>query len=150
MTENTEPLDLDAIRARAEAATPGPWEAGIQWVYSDGQIYADDNRVPDVLGMEFADPDRAEDEARRGQRNAEFIAAARTDVPTLLAEVKRLRAERDAAREALARVGALVEALDGRLLQVADGTWSAAQFIDFTADIVTRSALARPATDEGN
>lgn len=50
-------LDLAAVRARAEAATAGPWT----W-------------------------DRAD-------RHAEFVTHALTDVPALLAEIERLRAE---------------------------------------------------------
>ncbi len=57
--------ELNDIEARANASTPGPW---IDW----GDIgLATDNT----------------------QANCEFIAAARTDVPALIAEVKRLRLE---------------------------------------------------------
>jgi hypothetical protein len=54
-------IDLDAIEARANAATPGPWKEGSNDVYS--------------------------------VRNAAFIAAARTDVPALIARVRELEAE---------------------------------------------------------
>lgn len=71
-----------AAKARADAATEGPWEAGDAWVYTS-PIYADDKRLSNVLGMPFADPVRADAEHERGLRNAEFIAASREDVPVM-------------------------------------------------------------------
>lgn len=61
----TTPMDLEGIRERAEKASPGPWN-----VLACQMMYEEWN---------------AED--------GEFIAHARTDVPLLLAEVERLRAE---------------------------------------------------------
>lgn len=55
------PLDLTAIQARAAAATPGPWD----W--------------STVIEIPY-----------HGE-NSEFVAAARTDVPALLAEIIALR-----------------------------------------------------------
>lgn len=68
---------LDAIEACANAATPGPWEHG----GNDGLVW------PERVG----DPVSASTEPE----DADFIAAARTDVPALVAEVRRLRAERE-------------------------------------------------------
>ncbi len=81
---------LDAIRARVDAATPGPWEAVTPkryaavrsnaegcYVYTQGKIPADTH--PDTVA--------------RQQRDAQFIAAAREDVSALLAEVERLTAD---------------------------------------------------------
>jgi hypothetical protein len=61
-----------AVRARIEAATPGPWKTG-----GDGLVWAD----------RLGDPVSASTEPE----DAEFIANAITDVPDLLAEVERLR-----------------------------------------------------------
>lgn len=69
-------LDLEAIKARAEAATPGPWERRITTFTSCG-----------VQGPEMA----IYDEGGHGEEDAEFIAHARTDIPALVAEVERLR-----------------------------------------------------------
>ena len=68
------PLDLEAIRQRVEAATPGPWEliGGGEFVTGADVLVAPDD------GGVTAD-------------NAIFIAHAREDVPALLAEVERLR-----------------------------------------------------------
>ncbi|WP_393075156.1 hypothetical protein [Streptomyces sp. LN704] len=68
---------LAEIEARTNAATPGPWTVSED--YSDvitpdgGQLASYWNPTSET-------------------RNGEFIAAARTDVPALLAEVRRLRA----------------------------------------------------------
>jgi len=78
--------DLEAIRGRADRATPGPWcvagsprnfvvaRHGASERCSDNPVlWADD----DCLGGSAAD--------------AEFVAAARSDVPRLVDEVDRLR-----------------------------------------------------------
>lgn len=74
--------DIDAIRARCEAATPGEWKeepnlGGVPCVIAPSQ-----NRA-------IAELYRAHD----GQScvDADFIAHARQDIPALLAEVDRLR-----------------------------------------------------------
>ena len=79
---------LAQIRQRCEAATPGPW------VEEDGFILtaAGQRMVADFVPF---------------SANSEFMAAARDDVPYLLAEIERLTAERDAL-QADAALGALV------------------------------------------
>lgn len=80
------PADLAAIRARANAASPGPWRA----LGSDRDILGPEGPVwtqvivsTDVVFIE----------------DAAFIAASRVDVPVLLDEVERLRAEIEAIYE---------------------------------------------------
>lgn len=81
-------LDVEAIRARCEAATPGPWFA------------ATSNRRKDGIGVVGRLADRGTGKAiavfagepRSRNADAEFTAAAREDVPALLAEVERLQA----------------------------------------------------------
>lgn len=75
MSTTTTALDLDAIEARANAATEGPWTA-----YPDGFVWTKQPILGDPVSgsVELAD--------------AQFIAAARQDVPALVAEVRRLRA----------------------------------------------------------
>lgn len=68
--------ELEAIKARAAAATPGPWEFD-----GKGDIVPDGDKSDFVAMIHYS----AED--------AEFIAHARADVPALVAEVERLRAE---------------------------------------------------------
>ncbi|HWB38102.1 MAG TPA: hypothetical protein VHA75_18950 [Rugosimonospora sp.] len=72
-------IDLDAIRARADAATPGPWEMEVgdwagDWAYASGPTYYSEETSS---ALRTAD--------------AVFVAHARADVPALLAEVDRLR-----------------------------------------------------------
>ena len=71
---------LAAIRARAEAATPGPWEAQEPWGASGigwGRVKGPKARRQYYGSMCF---DRIED--------VEFIAASRADVPALLADLE--------------------------------------------------------------
>lgn len=79
--EHTEALDLDALRKLCDEATSGPWEvridrydpvvvgAGSNWPHGDDDAYATAYRLAD----------------------AKFLAAARSAVPALIAEVDRLR-----------------------------------------------------------
>ena len=72
------PEELAAIEARANAATPGPWrrmEHSEVVDASDGTVIAD--VTEDIIG-------------KRRLTNLDFIAAARTDIPRLIAEVRRL------------------------------------------------------------
>lgn len=65
--------ELAAIRARAEAATPGPWAPFGKQVIDSNQLF-----VLQGLGDHV-------------YQDADFIAHAREDIPKLLAEIKRLR-----------------------------------------------------------
>lgn len=89
---------LDEIEARANKATAGPWYA------LDGAAEGFDGSWdvagPDgcgIAGMTATAP--AATILRDRRANAEFVAAARTDVPDLVDEVRRLAAELAAARE---------------------------------------------------
>lgn len=78
-----EPLtdaDLDRIEAEANAATPGPWMTTPD--YEDPVIYveADIDGGMFICGMDSYRED-----------DAHFIASARTNVPALVAEVRRLK-----------------------------------------------------------
>ncbi|MBY4381827.1 hypothetical protein HQO24_10255 [Rhodococcus fascians] len=81
----SEPLDLDAIEARASKATPGPWEHctkgydGFPLVVADGYGFpAEPLGQPGTHLIETMDAD------------AEFIAHSRTDIPALVARVREL------------------------------------------------------------
>lgn len=87
-------LDLDAIEARAQAATPGPWHvAAPPWnpaepyVITGNEDLSSGTVVVDMFGV-GGDPD---DPKVNREANLAFIAHARADVPALLADVKRLR-----------------------------------------------------------
>lgn len=84
-------IDLDAIEARASAATEGPWLAdeGVFVLKPDRPGFAYDGTI---IARVFRDDFGLVEEA-----DTEFIAAARTDVPALVARVRGLEAQRDAA-----------------------------------------------------
>ena len=93
MTDQMTAADLDAIEQRAHAATEGPWEA------SAHDHAAGDVPILDRTGHYLVIcPDCG---VRGGyeRADAEFIAHARSDVPALLAEVRRLRAMEQRVRE---------------------------------------------------
>jgi len=77
--------DLDAIRARCEAATPGPWElhdSGDSWrVYAQDEIVFDDGSAAGEYCTKCTVPDR------------DFFMAARTDIPALLAYIETLKGQ---------------------------------------------------------
>lgn len=88
-TAPADQLDLDAIEARAEAATPGPWGT-----VDDGSLMAPYVSVACDDGPIITCPECHT--AGGGRRaDAKFIARTRTDVPALVAEVRRLRAMLD-------------------------------------------------------
>lgn len=100
MTDLTE-ARLAEIEARAKGATEGPWhveppdeQSPFMWV-SHGKI-GDSDRF-DVCKFEpwDADGDGSERLQDIDYANAAFIARARDDVPALVAEVERLRAENE-------------------------------------------------------
>lgn len=94
----TEKLDLDAIEARAKAATLGPWtvrrtDARFDVLYHrthvvGSGIHNDPVGLP-VCTIDPPDPKVVHPEDRAV---AAFIAHAREDLPALVAEVRRLRA----------------------------------------------------------
>lgn len=112
---DTKPLDLDKLRTsahaaleRAEKATPGKWLQQNGGSFKDGHYHIDEYFVmrdqDDVaICADCLDPDTC----NPSQANADFIAAARQDVPnlaesalTLCDEVERLRAENEELRQA--------------------------------------------------
>lgn len=93
--------ELIAIRARADAATPGPWS-------DDGSVYS----IPEWEAEPKGGPRFMEwipngyDHNRRDQMilDRTFIAAARSDIPALLAALDTVTAERDRYRMALENI----------------------------------------------
>lgn len=93
-------VDLEAIEARANAATPGPWGSGplitgdkgdyVVWYGRDAEGQRRYIGAAGGLWAPVCPPD-AEIVFQAEIANAAFIAAAREDVPALVAEVRRLR-----------------------------------------------------------
>lgn len=112
MTEPLTAAELAAIQARAEKATPGPWDnEACEYIYArvpkgrpNGEMIAQFSTYSHHL-------DRLVNIA-----NARFAATARTDVPRLLAEIERFRA---------------TPSLDGTLAEVV--AWATGNFPEATA-----------------
>jgi len=107
----------EAIRARAQAAKPGPWGRDGAVVYAG----SGDRRAgrylfnTDVWFEEIQAEIKAKEHGPRDWgADLEFAAHAREDVPWLLAERDRLRAENEALRTAIGPVAAWAEAQLGR------------------------------------
>src|SRR4051812_2915147 len=75
--------DLAAIEARCNAATPGPWESWIEGRDHFGGDSIIRTADADLYLLPVPTPQHHQDQ--------DFIAAARQDVPRLIAEVRRLR-----------------------------------------------------------
>lgn len=106
MTDTTKPLDLAAIQARAEAASPGPWERAVAPAEGSPETHAE-YLAGTLLGegeplhVLTCAPPRPEytygvpavtGDGPTSRANAEFIAAARDDVPALVAALVEARA----------------------------------------------------------
>ena len=100
-------IDLDRIEALVNAATPGPWttapDPGCGEVCDCGETCSREDHAliarsaaPTVgLAVVLAE--------ERDEANAAFIAAAREDIPALVAELRAARAEIERLRTAAAR-----------------------------------------------
>ena len=90
------PEQIAAIKARAEAATKGPWTS--PWDLPDDatedQIYIAGPRGEMVVGTMWYDGQHF----ACAEQDAAFICHARSDVPALVAEVERLRKALEAAK----------------------------------------------------
>ena len=74
--------ELDALKALADAATPGPW-----WIEGYASMFGVFANNTDEQPETICD---LPDDSRYSQNNAAFIAATRAAMPALLAEVERL------------------------------------------------------------
>jgi hypothetical protein len=84
-------VELDAIEARCQAASPGPWKSFVRIVITG--VATDFIRVSDNEDEPDMYVSRATAEGLRpaSVRDLDFIAAARQDIPRLLAEIRWLR-----------------------------------------------------------
>jgi hypothetical protein len=87
------PLDLDALQALADAATPGPW-CTQAW----GDFPPDGMDRPDMLARSISTDDDESPEfvlvsGENAVNDAWFLAAAREAVPALIERVRELEAE---------------------------------------------------------
>jgi hypothetical protein len=96
-------LDLDAIEARAEAATPGPWrqttsKRGYRDVLQTPDSYGD-RMIAKIDQEAFIVSRRDARMLRCPNADADFIAHARIDIPALVAELRAAREVVEAAQE---------------------------------------------------
>lgn len=90
------PLDLEAIKARAAAATEGPWEWGNPTI---GQHWSRPEPWAEVVNADVACGSYCYGGSVRpieSDADGQFIAHAREDIPALVAEVDELRRRLDA------------------------------------------------------
>jgi hypothetical protein len=99
--------ELEAIRKRAEAATPGPWG------------YADRDNVVFTANADYKYAVEIAEEVGH-KFDGEFIAHAREDVPKLLAEIERLRRE----LSFIAHVDLVKNAYDKEHIAVSVQSWA--------------------------
>ena len=121
--------ELAAIERRAAAASPGPWLDG--WDYDENEghfILANTDggelfSMAEVLPVDIFNPCH-QVEAKHLRATADFIAAAREDIPALLAECRRLREQlRDIAKcatDVLAETEHRCERLAGSMQFIAE------------------------------
>lgn len=99
----SEPLDIQAIRARADAASEGPWRPELQGsptLYGVRAGYGDEMAI-------IAD-------CWQGEDDSVFIAASRADVLALCDELERLRVEHELADDSVAIIDAYWDNIGGR------------------------------------
>lgn len=108
--------DLDAIEARAEAATAGPWNAPAYRPTPDAA--ASYNTVvavgANVCGLHDGGQTRESIDA-----NAEFIAHARSDVPALVGRCRQLEARNEYLTKVSTHLSGRVEGLEVEVCAVA-------------------------------
>ena len=118
MTDLTD-ADLDAIEQRANAASEGPWSQDSD---DPGLVWGEQRSSGDGYWSLFAS--ETGHDATAQPQDAEFIAHARTDVPALLAEVRRLRAMEQRVREytrSIRYVDGAHYAISDRIYEALDG-----------------------------
>jgi xanthine dehydrogenase iron-sulfur cluster and FAD-binding subunit A len=113
-------LDLAAIEQREQAATEGSWFLHPDW---PGRVFSDDQFNVHI----------ARCTGTRPEANAEFIAAARTDVPALVDGVRQRDAEIARMRSVAQSAAVLLRAAADRHPADAGTYRAAAQALDDTA-----------------
>lgn len=134
--------ELRAIRERADAATPGPWER--EWA-QDGEYTGPGDNPPGYAGDYYETNGviasaRSENEdfidpicEVHGGKNAAFIAAARTDVPALLSHVEELEA----------RLANIQSAVDSAAATLMGETRSTRNVVNAAKELMDRDAAKK-------
>lgn len=77
---------LDAIEARANAATEGPWRTGHR--YHDANVVYEQGALVDSIGQAVFVGQLASTPRAQALADATFTAAARSDVPALVVAIR--------------------------------------------------------------
>lgn len=106
-------VELAELERLADAATPGPWEANSD---HHNNVYVDAMNQGELgLKVQLLDLNM-----QGNEEDAAFIAASRTAIPALLADLREARASLGEARQLLgrARVGASIAQMPGLLADI--------------------------------
>lgn len=87
--------ELQTMQQRAEAASKGPWQSIIE----GRDHFCGDNFI--MVSLDDNEPDMyvARDRKPASHADLDFIAAARQDIPRLIAEIQRLRDQPHASKD---------------------------------------------------
>lgn len=111
-------LDLEAIKARCEAASPPPWQAGRDHAGPREHIR---NGAGVLFGIsEWWTIRTGRHKVRQYQADVAFVTHARQDVPALVVEVERLRGIIEAASDMTLYAW---ESEDGAAAQTRSNPW---------------------------
>jgi hypothetical protein len=103
--------ELQAIKARAARATPGPWQLHVRGTSTTIEAQDGKKWIAQALLGTYG--------IGNVEANAAFLAHARDDIPTLVAEVERQRAEHAALAEQLRQTTAARDDLSQRAMLAA-------------------------------
>lgn len=129
-------IDLDAIQQRVNAAAEGPWELLTESCDCGGEYGCSHGEYPYAIRLpghkvgythKYCNPDQADDSHRHHasdisdlpMETVEFVVAARSDVPALLAEIDRLRARADSYRDMHGRAAQELSAERAKTMRLA-------------------------------
>jgi hypothetical protein len=88
-------LDIDAIEERSKAATPGPWKL---WDGCSWRRFGSETTGQTIIEPVKARSDGHPDLSLR-EEDAEFVCASRSDIPSLIAEIRKCRSKIEAAQK---------------------------------------------------
>jgi len=95
---------LERIRAMAEAATPGPWNAKSQRISAEDCWWIESSDGDKTVIFDCSTVDFEGGGTPPSDSDTAFIIAARTDIPVLIAEIEQLQAENERLRRIYAEL----------------------------------------------
>lgn len=117
--------ELAEIRARADAATEGPWEMSIDKDDGLDDVYVHPVHDPKAVAFTRFDGPYVFKVNPNDSVDADFIAHSRTDIPILLAHIEELEAKAKQVRDEALEEAAKVCEARGERLSDSDDHWGA-------------------------